>query len=86
MMDSREYVRALVGLQFQSALKAKREQILERSKDQAGKYDRALLEHALHKPNPQLDEWLQGLLVDAALEKRDKVAFDRLTESLLEGW
>lgn len=65
---------------------AKREEILETHKQQTGKYDRTVLEHALYKPNPELDDWLKELLIDAALEKNDRALFLELTTPMLEGW
>ncbi len=90
MMESSDFAKKLAELVCLAALRAKMEyqyeQLAQHRMDN-GKYDRRGIEHiSAYQANAQLDGWLQGLLVDAALEKRDKVAFDRLTEPLLEGW
>lgn len=73
----------------QESLKAKqkqqREELLEKHRQNTGKYDRNIIEYALYKPNQNLDNWLKYLLIDAALENNDRALFLELTTEL-EGW
>ena len=65
----------------------RREQALEDARLETGKYDRAQLEHIEnYQGNAELDEWLEALLIDASLDKRDQAAFKCLTAQPLEGW
>lgn len=50
------------------------------------KYDRAKLEYVARVENVALDEWLNQVLIDAALERGDEVMFLALTEPMVEGW
>lgn len=45
-----------------------------------GKYDRRKIENIEgYKPPQGLDTWLDNLLIDAALDNRDKATFEHLT-------
>ncbi len=90
MKESSEFAKTLAGLLCTAAIKAKMEyqyQVLAQYRLDNGKYDRCGIENIpTYKPNAQLDEWLQELLIDAALEKGDKATFDYLTEPVLENF
>lgn len=96
-MDNRElfaelWKRLMIGIAMEARdsyiakQKEKHEEMLEKSKQETGKYDRNLIEFALYKPNKELDDWLNELLIDFALEKGDRAAFKELTTPPLEGW
>lgn len=71
---------------FKAKQRQQREELLEKHKQNTGKYDRNLIEYAVYKPNEDLDNWLKEVLIDAALENNDRALFLELTTPMLEGW
>lgn len=89
MKESSEFAKALAEITVAFAVKAKAElqqQRLLQYRMDNGKYDRTMLEHTDARVDPALDKWLEQLLIDAALERKDEASFLALTEPLVKGW
>lgn len=62
------------------------EQMLEEHRQKTGKYNRAMLEDVNREHNPELEDFLSTVLIDASLERRDQASFEKLTGHYLKGW
>lgn len=85
-MESSELAKMLARIASAAILSARfaeaRQQYerFESCKLDNGKYDRRKIEDIEgYQPSQELDTWLDELLIDAALDKRDKATFEHLT-------
>ncbi|MEC1178517.1 IDEAL domain-containing protein [Metasolibacillus meyeri] len=87
-MESSEFAKILAKIAGAAIIAAGRSyeearrqyEAFEACKLEDGKYDRRKIEHIEgYEPPQELDLWLDELLIDAALDKRDKATFEHLT-------
>ncbi|KYG90329.1 hypothetical protein A0U40_18585 [[Bacillus] sp. KCTC 13219] len=85
-MESSELAKMLARIASAAILNARcvtaRQQYerFESCKLEDGKYDRGKVESIEgYQPSVELDTWLDNLLIDTALDKRDKETFEHLT-------